>query len=321
MIMILPVVGSAQTSYEDFMKRIPPLPKDSCNITMEAANAFQNSVAELLNDVEYRINELNRTVNAGAKASEAASKEAAINQLSQQYGMSQEDINKMKSGKMSQADKQAMANRMMQQQTNMSMAEAQNFQNMSEAGKKAYAEAYAAETMAVQQSNAGKQPATTQSGDTYKLVTEQQEVMGRINTYTQKIGAPYAAISNDPSAQESLDKISKWNNQITLMMGVDYGQGKQMDSLALLVKNEQIKYCDKFTPKYRAALRNHLTVFKMSVPDQYRLGQITAEMTKASTGQTPPPESAEIGVLESLKGYLSNLGDAYKYKLYYSEDN
>ena len=105
------------------------------------------------------------------------------------------------------------------------------------------------------------------------------------------------------------------------MTGIDYGQGKKMDSLSVLIKHEQNNYCDNFTPKYRAALRQHEAIVKSSLPDFQRLGEITAEITKAQTGIVIPPESTTIGGMEAIKEYLGKLQKAYKFKLNYPEDN
>jgi hypothetical protein len=94
-----------------------------------------------------------------------------------------------------------------------------------------------------------------------------------------------------------------------------------MDSLYALMKNEKIKYCEKFTPKYRNALRQHLSIYKTSLPDYKQMADITDQLTKSQTGVTTPPESKELMSLQSLKGYLEKLKDVSKYKLYYPEDN
>ena len=66
-------------------------------------------------------------------------KENAINQMASQYGLSDEEVQKMKSNKkMSEADKAALADKMMMQQTNISTGEIKNMQGMSEEGKKAW---------------------------------------------------------------------------------------------------------------------------------------------------------------------------------------
>jgi len=104
------------------------------------------------------------------------------------------------------------------------------------------------------------------------------------------------------------------------MTGIDYGQGKQMDSLAVLIKNEKIAYCNKYTPKYRAALRKHLEILKSSLPDYQNLGNITAEVTKAQTGIEMPAEGREVPALQAIDGYLGALQGLYNYKLYFAEE-
>ena len=314
-------LGYAQTNAEAFLNKIPGLPKDSCNITHATMESFKQGVAVLIDQTEKEIEALNEKVNKKDPANEAAAKENAMQQMSQQYGLSPEEMAKMKSGKMSVAEKQAMANKVLQQQTNMSMGEVQNLSKMSDAGKKAYAEAYATEAQATAQANPNKQPVNQSAMNMQQLISAQQAVLGKINANGQKIGNLYASIQNDPDLSKMKKNIKDWQSKIMSMTGVDYGQGKQMDSLAVLIKKEQTKICDKYTPKYRSALRQHLSIMKSSMPDIQQLGEITGELTKAQTGIVPPAESTEIGKLQAIKEYLTNLKDAYQFKLCFPEEN
>ena len=269
----------AQTVTDEILNKIPALPKDSCNITKVATEAFQQKVADVLDFTETEIERLNEIVHQKSKGSEEAAKETAMKQMSQQYGLSPEDMAKMQSGKMSAADKKALADKMLQQQTNMSMGEVQNLSKMSEAGKKAYAEAYVTEMMATGQTNQNQQIASN-AKKMNQLITEQQAVMGKISASGQKIGNLYASIENDPNLLKSYQNIEKWNEKLMSMTGVDYGQGKQMDSLSLLIQKEQIKICDKYTPKYRAALRQHFAVLKASFPTTMNWAELQPNLPK-----------------------------------------
>jgi len=315
------VLVSAQTKTADYMKKIPVLPGDSCNVSKAGIESFKTLVSILSEEISNDIGTLKKLEKKSVPNEEAAAKEAALKQMSQ-YGMSQEDMEKMKNAKnMSAADKQAMANKMMQQQTNMSPDEIKNLSKMSDAGKKAYAEGYATEAMAVSQANPESQPADNNTQNISALLSQQQSILGRISGYDQSIGNLYASIENDPSRQEMLDRIDDWKSKYGRMIGVDYGQGKQMDSLALLVKKEQIKYCDKFTPRYRAALRQHKQILNSALPDYQKLGEVISQVTMAQTGIAPPPECTEIGALEAIHEYLGKLNQAYKFKLYFPEDD
>jgi hypothetical protein len=317
-----PILLSAQSTFESYLKRTPALPHDSCNISKNEAENFKQQVtaiiAELDNDIENR----NRAISQYSDDNEELMKNNVVNQMQQQYNMSDEDVAKMKEGdKLSDEETEALANKMIMQQTNMTLEEAKNLSNMSEAGRQAYAEAYYTEAMATQ----GAQSQTNVNSstmNTYQLNSEQQTVRNKIMAETQRINNQYAAIDNDPSGKTMTDKISQWNSKLVSMMGiVSDKDAKTMDSLGLLIQKEQIKYCDKFTPKYRAVLRQDLANLKALLPDYRRLDEITGEMMKVQTGVAPAPESKDISSLKALLAYLNNLEDAYQYKLYYTDNN
>jgi chemotaxis protein histidine kinase CheA len=325
MLIVLSIASmtSAQTIFDSYMKRVPALPKDSCNISKANADSFVEQVSALIDELTNEIEERNRSADDYAEANRGNMEENAMNQVQQQYGISDEDINKMKNSKdMTDAEKQAMANKMVMQQTNMSMDEIQKMSKMSEAGKKAYAEAYATESMADAQANPKKYAPDKNATSLYSLTNEQQTLNQKITAGQQKIGNMYAAIENDPEGKAMLDKISKWSAKLGSMMGEvsDY-EAHVMDSVGGLITKEEIKYCNKFTPRYRAVLKQDLANLKASVADCNRLDEVTGELMKLQTGVDAPPEIAEASSLGILKAYLGHLKDAYKYKLYYAEDN
>ena len=312
-------VTSAQFLTEGYLSKTPSLPKDSCDITFAQVESFKSQVNNILNQVDISIGQMNRNSRQAAKANEAASKEQAMKQMAQ-YGMSQEDMAKMKSGKMTAADKQALANKMMMQQTNISVDEMKATRGMSQEGKKAYTEALTTEMMAAGQAGHIKSSAAGNAPVVGTLVMEQQQIMTRISDRYQKIPGLYDAIENDPERQQMITRMANWKSKWTSLGGVDAGQGKQMDSLQILIKKEQIKYCDKFTPLYRNALRKHLSVIKSSLPDYRRLAEITGQIAESQTGVPAAAGGNDITGLTALKEYLARLSDAYRYKLLYPEE-
>lgn len=316
------VLVSAQTKTADYMKKIPALPRDSCNVTKAGAESYITQVSSLGKQLRSEIENLNETVDRHMKSNAGSAQETAMKQMSQQYGLSQADIDKMKNSKnMTAAEKQALANKMMSQQTNMTAEEAKNLGKMSEAGKKAYAEAYATEAMAANLTDPKQKANNDAAKSQYNLVASQQAANTKLSAINEKIAALYSPVDSDPERQKMLDRMEAWQNKIMSMTGVDYGQGKQMDSLGVLIKNEKIAYCNKYTPRYRAALRKHLEILKTSLPDYQNMGNVTAEATKAQTGIEMPPEGREIPALQAIDLYLDALQDVYKYKLYFPEDD
>lgn len=316
-------LASSQTTLESYMKRVPVLPRDSCNITRAAMESFVSQISALIDELDSDIEERGRIADENAEENRSTMEDNVVKQMQQQYGMSDADINSLKNAKnLSPADKQALANKMMMQQTNISMDEAKNMSKMSEAGKKAYAEAYAAEAMATAQVEPKKQTGNENARTMLALTNEQQALINKIQSGQQKIAGMYAAIENDPTGKAILARISKWHEKLVSMMGeVSDSEAKYIDSLSLLITNEHIRYCELFTPKYREVLRQDLANFKASLPDCRRLDEVSGELMKIQTGVAAPPESAETTSLAALNTYLGNLKNAYKYKLYYPEDN
>lgn len=318
----LTMTVTAQTRTQEYMKKIPALPKDSCNITRASAEDFIARVAVLRDQMVSEIEQLRESIDSHMEANAPTAEENAMKQMSQMYGMSQADLEKMKNAKnMSAADKQALANNMMSQQANMTMDEAKNLATMSEAGRQAYTEAYATEAMATANTDPNQASRNDYARNLYNNNVAQQAAYDKINDINNRIVALYAPVTNDPERQKMLDRINAWNSKLTSMMGiVSDSEARIMDSISLRIKNEQIAYCNRYTPQYRAALRKHLQIVKASMPEYIRFGEISAATTKSQTGIDMPAEGKELSSLEAVADYLRALQDAYKYKLYYAED-
>lgn len=314
--------GAAQTRTQEYMKKIPALPKDSCNITRTSAENFINQVALLRDQLVSEIEQIRESVDSHMEANTATAEATAMKQMAQMYGMSQADLEKIKNAKnMSAADKQALANKMMSQQTNMTMDEAKNLGKMSEAGRQAYTEAYATEAMAAANTDPNQASRNDYARNMYNDNVAQQAAYDRIAEINNRIVALYSPVSNDPERQKMLDRISAWNSKLTSMMGiVSDREARIMDSISLRIKNEQIAYCNRYTPQYRAALRKHLQIVRASMPEYIKFGEISASTTKMQTGIDMPEKGKELSSLEAVAEYLRSLQDAYKYKLYYAED-
>jgi hypothetical protein len=314
---------SAQTVFDSYMKRVPALPRDTCNITKAGMESFVQQCSILGEELSNYIQEIERKSDDYAEANRGTMEQNAMNKVQQQYGMSEADINKLKNSKsMTDAEKKALANQMVMQQTNMSMEEIQKMSKMSEAGKKAYAEAYGTEAMANAQANPKKYAPDENARNLFNLTNEQQTLNQKITGSMKNTENMYAEIANDPEGKIMRDNMEKWHEKLTMMMGeVTASEEKIMDKLSDQIKNEEIKYCDKFTPKYRAVLKQELATLKSSIPECNRLDQVTQELFKLQTGVDPLPEGMELTSLGLLSAYLGHLQNAYKYKLYYPEDN
>lgn len=305
----------AQNTPESYLKRIPALPKDSCSASLESNQMYTEKVQSLIDEIQADIEARNEKVNAAAEGNKEAIEANAMNQVTQMTGMSQADLNKLKNAKnMTAAEKQALANQIMMQKTNMSMDEVKKLSTMSEAGKQAYMQAMGTEMMATSGNNQQTSPAVDDMQKTTELLEQQQALMNANIESHKKIVDQYTAIDNAPKAKVMLENIRKWQQkQRSFGEIVSKAQAKAIDSLEVLINAERVRYCNLQTPKYRAQLRNHLSVVKSSLPEYRKYGKVNCAYISAQTKIAQPAEMIDVPALEAIKGYLGGLKNVNKY--------
>jgi len=316
------LTGAAQTRTQEYIKKIPAIPNDSCNASKASVYNYVAGVKALRDQLMNEIEGIREAVDSHMESNADVTKDKMMKQMSQMYGISQEDMDKMKNSKnMSAADKQALANKMMQQQANITMDEAKNLSKMSDAGRQAYAEAYATEAMATAKNDPQQAERNNFAGNMMEAGAARQDAYMKIQEIDSRIKTFYSPIESDPERQKMLDRIDAWNSKLISMSGiVTDSQSRIMDSIVLRIKNEKIAYCNRYTPLYRAALRKHLQTVKASMPEYIKFGEINAETTKMQTGVEMPAAVKELTSMEAVAAYLQALEAVYGFNLYFPGD-
>lgn len=305
------VVCQAQFKTQDFVNNIPAFPDNICKINNDDRIAFLNQVSELKTEIRDQI----KIAKSRSKVDGSEAKASAINQMATQYGLSDEEVQKMKSGKqMSAEEKAALANKMMMQQTNISMAEMQNLKGTSKEGKKAWAEAYSAEAFAMAEGNKGNS-AQQNAGANLSAVQQLQNLNAAVQQRRMNIQQEYEKIENDPERMKMLQKITGWNTQITAMTGADGGQGEKMDSISVLVVKEKEKYCEKYTPRYTNVLNMHYADLKASYPDFLKIADLTRAVVNMQQVKFDMTAGPEDDYFNYISDYLTRLSGVFAYTL------
>lgn len=317
------LTGAAQTRAQEYIKKIPATPNDSCNASRATVQNYVAGVKALRDQLINEIEGIREAVDSHMESNADVTKDKMMKQMSQMYGISQEDMDKMKNAKnMSAADKQALANKMIQQQANMTMDEAKSLSKMSDAGRQAYAEAYATEAMATAKNDPQQAERNNFAGNMMEADAARQDAYLKIQEINNRITAFYNPVSKDSERQKMLDRIDAWNSKLLSMAGiVTDSQARVMDSISVRIRNEKIAYCNRYTPLYRAALRKHLQTVIASMPVYENFGEISAETTKIQTGVEMPAAGKDLTSMEAVAEYLKALQDVYGFNLYFPEDN
>ena len=288
---------NAQNVLDTYFKRIPALPRDTCNISKAAAENFELLVSALGKELADEVLNENRMSNEFAKKNSAAMQDNTIKQMQQVSGMSDEDINKMKNAKnMSKEERMAMASKMMQQGTI---------------------------PVPAAQANAKQKTTGSNVNNLMGLQKEHQDLINKIKAEEVRIEGLYTQLDNDPSGNPMKEKIAKWSREYNAMGDIidTDKQVKQANALLKLIRDEETSLCNLFTPKYRAILLKHLASLKASLPDHQRASEITSEINKVQTGVAIPLECLNTDGLRAMQSFLGKMGDAYKYKKFYPDNN
>jgi hypothetical protein len=319
-VIFLTLTLSAQTIADEYMKRIPPLPVDSCYVSRAFADSFRESIVSLSEEIRTEITNLNNEAERYMLDNEELAQENALNQMSQSYGISNDDLELLKNAdNMSEEEAMAFAGRVIKQRTNLSMGEIEKLSGMSEAAQEIYIEAYSSEFMTAARNGAGLHEQNESTERSYLLAGEQQSQLGSLTNFNQQVELFYAGLENDPGHNQTLDSLQVWQSLITSMTGISYGQGREIDSLSLLIQSKQMEYCNIFTPRYRKALRQHLHLLQSKLQELINLDRTTAGVTLNQTGIRIPEDLIGLSGLEAIDTYLNKLKEAYGYTLFFQE--
>lgn len=309
LLMFTSLISTAQFKTQEFVDNIPSLPADGCKTKTEDRTIFLNKVKDLLKETDEQIKKTKRET----RVDENYARNEAISQMASQYGLSEEQVNKMKNKKkMSAEEKQSLADSMLQQQTNISMGEVKNMKKMSPEGRKAWAQAYGGEAYVMSQGTNTQQKT---GGNAAELATQLQNLNAAVMQRAMDIQKKYDDIENNPERIIALEKINIWNSQVTAMTGQDNGQGPQMDSLALLIKKEKEAYCEKYATQYWNVLNLHYNNLKVSYPDYIRIADLRRMVVNMQPVKVNLPNESAIEYYEYIKNYLVHLSAAFNYSI------
>jgi len=313
---------NAQSTVEAFISKASDIPLNQCRVTRQEVTKFHESISTLKEEIDEKLEKLNDEAQADADQNEAIAKRNAEKKLTEEYGVSKENMDKLKNKeKLSEADKEALVNNALKQQGDMSLADAKKLAQMSEKEQQAYAEQYAANEMQKHKNNPTNQTVKNNSIN-IDLLNKQKELTAKIQADQYRIDKLYIDFEKDDAERKiGFDNIQKWNAELSSLMGIDYGQGPKMEALAQKIKEEQIKICDNNTPRYQDILTKHLSMIKSSYQDYMELHEVTNQLSNAAIGiQTSEVDNTNFG-LKLVNEYLSKLSAAYYYKLYFPEDD
>ncbi len=291
------VIAAADETPQSFLGMLPDLPDQTCQTTPQAREAYRKRLADVRKPLELEIKRRKQLQAAGDRERKKAMP------------------------KLTKEQREALADKMLQDKLNLSLDEIKRLKQLSKEGRRAWAGSLATEQMAV--GAADPDAAKADQEKNFKMIDLANELRLRESEFAAAAGK-YATQFSDLS-KEFEDERAEHNRE-------EAEEAKQRaatnssDSAGPVQKNYH--YCDRYSPRYLEIAVQYRRWVLGVLPACTQLEKLEYEMLKATTDQANaigagnlpavplPPEPAYDGgtrALAVIRDCLKVLEDAYRY--------
>jgi hypothetical protein len=235
--LICQVVQASKTP-EELLNSLPAPPGNSCQTSPAEKETYVSAVDRVIDEIDEEIDK-RRAIAERPLGNEAMAVLAA------QYGLSQEELARVAGGQeLTEAEKEALADKMLNQKYDISMAEARQVQKMSEQAREAWARAYAAGLMADIEAGQAETPDKPEAAQAPgELLAEMMSLGQTLKAEEQRLQQQLAELDQDPAGS-----------------------------------------CEMLAPRQSAILRDYSGFMKRSLPDFKRLDELALSYQRAELG-------------------------------------
>lgn len=330
MLVIFPV--SAQKTALEYLNIVPGNPDLVCTCTKDVRENYEQALSNLYSIVTEDSQERKNRVDEYMNQNEDRMKASMMKEMSEKTGISQQELETLSKKKdLTQEDKQALMEKALGQH-NLSMGEIQNMKNMDENARKAWAQAYATEQMAMAQVNKDN-PKMKASNDKamnqVALMQEQQNLRNQLSAFETEIANRYKTLIQTSGKEKLEADLQKLNNELRTIGSIyecnecpdpPAEDVKHWNAVIKKIHETKIQYCRQNTPRLIAYLNWYRDNLVKNIPVYDRSEALQYEVTSSTTNTQISPPDKGIFSLQALQGYLGAKQKLFEFKDYEIEN-
>ena len=306
-----------QSNAEGFLAAAPTI-SNPCPMSNKQADEYRSQIGDLAQLLRDLIDKRE------AESDEIAERGDVNVGVLKQQGLKNEDAEKIRSEKdMSDAERDALADKAIKQKMNMSMEDLNKVVAMNDKGQENWAKGEKNEAMANVPADPKKnQNKQLKSKSIYELALEENKLSKKLTEAGEKYGDMFIELDEDAAeAKEVLEpKLDKLYDEMPGLGGA-VGEDPNIESNAAKHKAicEEIdalndNYCMQFTPRYVDILDKYRAYLTSALPDYYRLEEVSNQHTKALSGIKYNITTTGTVPLKAVDLYMGRLSDVFKYR-------
>lgn len=314
--LFLPSLVFSQVTPEAFLAKIPSLPNNVCNDDQDEKDAFIKKLYDLEQEMEAVINSKKQIVEDAYQNS----KVDVEKNIAKEYNLSGADmqqlkqIQNIKDKDQKKKEQKKIADKILQDKTNISMEEIEKLKKMSKEGKKAWVEAYSTEQMATMEGKTDSINAVNQKNmDQYNLAQEQSKLMNQVDAVNKMFANKIKELNEADSVATRAFLVER--DTIWAHLGDYYAE--EYERAIEKIRELEKQYCETMTPKYFDILNGQTNKIKTLLPILYKLEKVNAELSQTTLNVKNKDFYSEgLMGLEAVKDQITLLTTAFKYAHY-----
>ncbi len=331
------IAVNAQKSVYEYLAAIPHLPGAPCELDDAAPKDFKANIAKVLDEMSKDIAARDKKSNDFMKDHEKEARETAVKNSGLVLTPAQMKIMQQENKHMTQAEKDKLANEVMQQNMNVSMAELQELKkdkkHVDPKAAENWAQAYSSEVNAEREINPGKaEAAQLKNKTTFDLVKAEDSIQKILtageNKYTERLNvlqdladSLYLILRThtDPMHAE-IDTINSRLAREQAACNCDLEEASKRVFARTKFLLEEIQtleymYCLPLTPKYIDIVKDYRAYIETIFDKCNKLEELQAEIHYRQTGVKDPMFHPGLMSLKVVHHYAELVSNVYRYKI------
>jgi len=306
--LLLPPIINAQSTPEAFLSQLPPIPNIVCAADSSVANRFTDRIYQ----VKTNLKEVIDHIHANAQSDMESNKNKIVSNAIRQSGLNKSDVQRLQESDGSEEQGHKAAEKVVSEQYGVSLQDLEKVGEMSDADQEEWAQNYANSMM----QQAKQTPQATvkkqeKSARLFELAKEQKAIGERIMEKMTKVDKLFKNIEQQDTIETRKlnEKLSPLEKQLCsgICSPAEIAKSRAAEKQ---IYNLKLQYCEKMSPLQIDAISQYLTSVKTLLHDYRRLTEVQNEIVKLQFGEIIPEN---LSCYSAVDEYSNVLLAAYKY--------
>ena len=301
--------AKAQSTPEAFLGQLPSVPTVNCAADRAEIDHFTDKIYKVKSDLKEFIDR----IHADAQADMEKNKNKVVSNAIRQSGLNKSDVRKLQQSDGSEDEGQKAVEKVVSEQYGISMQDLEKVGEMSEEEQEKWAQNYVNQQMQkAKQNPQATIKKTDKSARLFELAKEEKAIGERITFAMEKVSRLFKNVETQDTIETRKlnEKIHPLEKQLCSGICSD-AEIARSNAAEKQIYALNIRFCEKMSPMLIDAISQYLTTVKTLFPDYRRLTEIQNEVTTLQQiGELVPPD---LYCIKAVDEYADVLSEAYKY--------